>query len=200
MNNLELKVCLSNAEEVQSIISQYFVEKLNQTDTYFKIIYGDYKVRNGRCLYTNVLVKLRETVGKEACMIQYDKPDEGLEKLPERHSYPIPDINQFWQIFKPVLDVEHQIKKIRSVYKYKNARIYIDEFGCLGTFLKIEIITNDNNYVAEQNDSKVPPVAEMKGKEETASEVMDYLVKLMKIENCEKILKCYDGLFKYKFL
>ncbi len=175
MKNLELKVRLPNPTEVQTIIKQYFIEILDQTDTYFR-------VTNGR-------LKLREEVGKEAFMIQYQRPDTATEKVSEYHLYPIPDVIQFWQIFGPTLQVEVVVKKIRHLYLYENARIHIDTVDDLGSFLEIEVvINNEEQHFAQQNDPKVLPQAEPK-KEKTASAVMEYLVNLMKITDCEKI-KC----------
>ena len=157
MKNLELKVRLPNPTEVQTIIKQYFIEILDQTDTYFR-------VTNGR-------LKLREEVGKEAFMIQYQRPDTATEKVSEYHLYQIPDVIQFWQIFGPTLQVEVVVKKIRHLYLYENARIHIDTVYDLGSFLEIEVVINNTKQ------------------EETASTIMDYLVNLMKITDCEKI-KC----------
>lgn len=139
MKNLEIKVELTNNEfsVISILLRDYFIEDLQQKDTY-------YQTTQGR-------LKLREETNKTAYFIYYERPDIHADRYSSYEFFEIKNINTFHNVFKYALIKELIVEKCRSLYLIKNARIHLDKVNNLGYFLEIEIVISTDK---EMNDSK----------------------------------------------
>jgi adenylate cyclase, class 2 len=163
LKNLELKA-YRRSDYGNDFLKPHFIEVLHQTDTY-------YKTTNGR-------LKLREETGKEAYAIRYDRTNEASERTCVYDCYPIPNADLFKQVFGGALVQEIQVRKDRSLYLYKNARIHIDSVYGLDTlFIEIEVVFRTH---------------------ESASALMEELLKVLDIKPEDKLSLGYRELLLAK--
>ena len=109
MENFELKA-YRKTDAGQEFLKPYFVEVLNQTDTYFKATPPQ-------------RLKLREEQ-KRNYVIRYDRENEAKERTCIYDFYPIENLDLFKKVFcdSGSLSQEIVVKKKRELYLYKNAR------------------------------------------------------------------------------
>ena len=109
MENFELKA-YRKTDAGQEFLKPYFVEVLNQTDTYFKATPPQ-------------RLKLREEQ-KRNYVIRYDRENEAKERTCIYDFYPIYNLDLFKKVFcdSGALSQEIVVKKKRELYLYKNAR------------------------------------------------------------------------------
>lgn len=99
---------------------------IRQTDTYFHTARGR--------------LKLRRTGGGGAELIQYDRPDDPSARWSTYVRIPVQEPDALEGALRRSLGVRSVVRKERTVYLYRTARIHIDEVDGLGTFLEFEIV------------------------------------------------------------
>jgi predicted adenylyl cyclase CyaB len=97
-----------------------------QTDTYFH-------VSRGR-------LKLRETDGRPAVLIWYDRADENRVRGSDYHLTPVTDAESMKAVLAAALGVRGQVHKRREVYLWHNVRIHLDDVVGVGTLLELEAV------------------------------------------------------------
>jgi len=127
-SNIELKVRWDDsnlAVEKAKSFGATFSKVIRQHDTYY--------------INNKVKLKLREIDGENAELIYYLR--EGDEKW--QSDYIVADVSDA-KNHKKILDklfgVLIEIRKVRTLYVFNNARIHIDEVEGLGSFLEFEVI------------------------------------------------------------
>jgi predicted adenylyl cyclase CyaB len=124
--NLEIKLRatrLAKVERVAKGIGTCIFDG-RQVDTYFHI-------RLGR-------LKLRETAGGSE-LIFYRRPDKRSARLCDYMTIRINDPRKLKSFLSDLLGVEQVVKKYRTVYLHRTARIQLDRVQKLGTFIEFEI-------------------------------------------------------------
>jgi adenylate cyclase, class 2 len=135
--NFELKVKIDNLEKYEDLAKSFnasFSKVLDQTDTYFKTGYGK--------------LKLREFSDKNSELIYYDKQQEYSQS--DYIIAGIEDTKNLKKIFSFLFETIVVVKKKRTVYLFKNARIHLDDVNELGTFLEFEVIVSEGDKQARE--------------------------------------------------
>lgn len=139
MTNLEIKVKVSNLEEIKVKIKSTnatHIGSLTQQDTYF--IIGVKRL------------KLREE-GDRSYFVFYTRPDLSSSKISKYHIVHVPLLlKQFSKsVFSFLFGENVVVCKVRQLYIYKNTRIHLDKVEGLGTFLELETVFNSKYTEAE---------------------------------------------------
>jgi adenylate cyclase class 2 len=126
--NLELKARLSSrarAEDRARGVGAEECEILRQTDTYFI-------VPRGR-------LKLRETEGKIAELIAYERAEDADERWSKYKKAEIVDPHGFKDTVAFNVGILAVVRKERKLFLYRGARIHLDEVEGLGSFIEFEV-------------------------------------------------------------
>ncbi len=127
--NLEIKARIDNLAKVRRCAQQLTTEPplhLKQTDTYFFC-------RSGR-------LKLRETVGRPAQLIWYDRPEVQEMRTSRYLIAEIADADATRDLLSAACGVRAVVKKRRELYWYRYVRIHLDQVETLGDFLELEAV------------------------------------------------------------
>ena len=144
MKNIEIKVQIKNIEALLPALRRLCVRKIgviHQTDTYYNIARGRLKVRETR--NANV-----------AELIYYHRPNTALARI---SAYSIvrvssANVHQLKNILVSVLGVYTNVRKERTLYKWRQTRIHIDRVEKLGWFLELETPINGRSRVNAQKE------------------------------------------------
>jgi predicted adenylyl cyclase CyaB len=109
---------------------------LRQTDTYFK-------VDSGR-------LKLREINGKQFELIYYRRPDSKSTRYSDYSIISLPEARSAKSLFRSHFGVTVVVRKKRTLFLYKNARIHIDTVAGLGTFVEFEVVVTKGKRQAQE--------------------------------------------------
>jgi predicted adenylyl cyclase CyaB len=126
--NLELKARISSRKQIETIVRSFARRKfvLRQTDTYFR-------VKNGR-------LKLRVINERTAELIFYLRDESTRRRWSTYEIYPIQSPKEIKKILSEALGALVEVKKKRTLWVYKNARIHVDEVANLGHFMEFEVM------------------------------------------------------------
>lgn len=126
--NLELKARISSRKQIERIALSFARRKLvlKQTDTYFRI-------KNGR-------LKLRVINKKSAELIFYLRNEDTKRRWSAYEVYPLHSPKKMKEMLSNALGVLIEVKKERTLWMYKNARIHIDKVALLGDFIEFEVM------------------------------------------------------------
>ena len=178
LKNLELKA-YRRSDAGSDFLKDYFIEVLHQTDTYYKTTDGRLKLREEQ--RSNMIeidgkweqIKYSDEAEystKIPYVIRYDRTDNATERECVYDFYSVPDANHFRKVFEGALTKEVVVKKYRTLYLYKNARIHLDRVDKLDTpFIEIEVV------IRSEYDAKSAP------------ELMSYLLKVLAIKPEDKL-------------
>jgi predicted adenylyl cyclase CyaB len=126
--NLEFKTRLADVRQTEAALRALGATDagtLVQRDTYFR-------VASGR-------LKLREMPDR-AELIAYDRDETGTEMLSQYTVTPVDTPAAAREELAARHSIRGIVKKSRSLWHYKNARVHLDHVGGLGTFLEIEVV------------------------------------------------------------
>ncbi len=126
--NLELKARVGLGSRPEEEAREAGAEEgaiLRQTDTYFR-------VPKGR-------LKIRETVGSGAELIQYERKEDGPERWSAYRKIPVPDPDALKRALSDALEVLVVVRKERKLFLYKGARIHLDDVEGLGSYIEFEV-------------------------------------------------------------
>jgi predicted adenylyl cyclase CyaB len=137
--NLEIKSVypsLASARSKAKAIGASPQGVLRQTDTYFK-------VRSGR-------LKLREINGRQFELIYYNRPNARSTRYSDYTVVSVPKPGPAKALFRTLFGISVIVRKRRTLFLYKNARIHIDSVEQLGTFLEFEVVVRNGKRQAQQ--------------------------------------------------
>lgn len=129
--NLELKShydSLSRAKRIARAIGAVHKGTLRQVDTYFK-------VRSGR-------LKLREIDGEQFELIYYERANARSSRYSDYHIVQLTESRSARELFRILFGISVVVRKKRTLFLYRNARIHIDSVERLGTFIEFEVVVN----------------------------------------------------------
>ncbi len=127
--NLELKARISSLRRAARIACTLTTRRSlprRQTDTYFR-------VSRGR-------LKLREHLPGTAELIFYYRSNRNSARTSQYAIVPISNPRSLKQMLSAALGVKAVVKKQRALYLFRNARIHLDRFAGLGTFIEFEVL------------------------------------------------------------
>ncbi len=127
--NIELKARCPEPERFREKAEQLahtFEGTRRQTDTFFTIPKGR--------------LKLRESVPGGAVLIPYLRENQSGPRQSDYSLLPVKDVPATKRILSDMFGVRIVVKKIRSVYIYKNVRIHLDHVENLGDFVEFEAV------------------------------------------------------------
>lgn len=127
--NIELKArCadLERAAQAAAAIGATRAGELQQLDTYFKFDHGR--------------LKLRETAGRGAELIAYERADDPALRNSDYYVIPISHPAEMKAALAKRLGVRGEIRKRRELFLWHNVRIHLDDVAGLGTFIEFEAV------------------------------------------------------------
>jgi predicted adenylyl cyclase CyaB len=143
--NIEIKARCRNASSIRDYLIKHradFIGTDNQTDTYFNVLHGRLKLRQGNI---------------ENSLIFYNRENTAGPKLSEVILFPVSQNNE---LLKSALThsngIKVEVKKKREIYFIDNVKFHIDEVEGLGSFIEIEAIDADGgkglSFIKQQCD------------------------------------------------
>jgi len=135
--NLEIKFRMPRLYELERIAGRIGTRIFDgrQVDTYFHI-------QSGR-------LKLRETA-KKSELIFYRRPDKRSARLCSYLTVEVDEPRKVKSALADLLGVKQVVKKHRTLYLCRTARIQLDRVQGLGTFFEIEVPTHGKRVQAQR--------------------------------------------------
>jgi predicted adenylyl cyclase CyaB len=136
--NLELKARIRSCAEARGRAESggaQFQGILRQVDTYFH-------VRNGR-------LKLREHAQGSAELIYYERAEDSPERWSDYMTIPVADPGDLKAALSAALGVLAEVRKERTLFLYRGARIHLDRVEGLGEFIEFEVPVGEAPETAE---------------------------------------------------
>jgi adenylate cyclase, class 2 len=138
--NLELKArCadLALARERARAVATRWLGVDQQTDTYFEVSAGRFK--------------LRESSLSGAQLVPYLRPDAQQARRSDYVVIPVPEPERTRALLAALLGVRRVVRKQREIALFENVRIHLDRVEGLGDFLELEAVWDgDETGEAEQ--------------------------------------------------
>jgi predicted adenylyl cyclase CyaB len=126
--NLELKARIRSCAEARARAESggaHFQGILRQLDTYFH-------VRRGR-------LKLREHAQGPAELIHYERAEDSLERWSNYRTIPVADPGAMKAALSEALGILAEVRKERTLFLYRGARIHLDRVEGLGEYIEFEV-------------------------------------------------------------
>jgi predicted adenylyl cyclase CyaB len=139
MKNLEIKARNVDHSYIRRVLVRMKGEKkgiLHQTDTYFKVPKGRFK--------------LRDEKGKGAYAIYYERGEKAAQRWSIYHTLVVSKPKDFRIFMQTTLGVRVEVVKKRELWLWKNARIHLDTVKALGTFIEIEVVVRKGEAQAQR--------------------------------------------------
>jgi adenylate cyclase, class 2 len=141
MKNIEIKFQISSPEKISSFLSSrpdtLYLWTREQTDIYFQ-------TNTGR-------LKLRLQGDSDAQLIFYQRADDANARESEYYIHNTADGENLRSILEKSLGVNTIVRKIRSLYMFRNVRIHLDDVHGLGHFLEFESVID---YTTSQTSAE----------------------------------------------
>ncbi len=126
--NIEIKAKLADAVMVRQILNDRnarFIGTDHQVDTYFNVVNGRLKLREGNI---------------ENALIYYKRDDKPGPKKSDVKLYKSKPDSMLKGLLEDSLGVLAVVDKVREIYFIDNVKFHIDEVESLGIFVEIEAI------------------------------------------------------------
>ena len=127
--NIELKARCANlqrAAEVAVSLGASRAGELRQLDTYFHFSHGR--------------LKLRETDGRGAELIAYERADDPAFRGSDYYVIPVSHPPEMKAALSKKLGLRGEVRKRRELFLWHNVRIHLDDVAGLGTFIEFEAV------------------------------------------------------------
>ena len=124
--NIELKARTKKADLIREYLLNHQAEFKGidqQTDTYFKVMRGRLKLRQGNI---------------ESSLVYYERPDQLGPKQSDCRLIEIAESGELKEVLTKAIGVLTVVKKSREIFYIKNVKFHIDQLNDLGTFVEIE--------------------------------------------------------------
>ena len=139
--NIELKArCadLHRAAEAALTLGATHAGELRQLDTYFR--------------FAHARLKLRETEGRGAELIAYQRADDPSFRGSDYYVIPVSHPAEMKAALTKKLGVRGEVRKRRALLMWQNVRIHLDDVAGLGTFIEFEAVISpaDDEAISRQ--------------------------------------------------
>ena len=115
---------LTGAETLAKQLSAKYQWRKWQVDTYFHVAHGR--------------LKLREAEGEATELISYFRNNQTGSRESSYQRLVLPASEPLKKMLADTLGILIEVKKLRTLYLYRNVRIHLDEVDSLGNFLELE--------------------------------------------------------------
>ncbi len=135
---IEFKVRCSNIEEQESKfknLNPIFKGEDDQKDTYFEVVKGRLKLREGKI---------------ENALIYYNRANTADAKLSDVALYKHKADENLKRLLTQVHGVKVVVEKRRRIYFIDNVKFHFDKVENLGTFMEVEAIDEDGSIGLEK--------------------------------------------------
>jgi predicted adenylyl cyclase CyaB len=135
--NIEIKARCYNPQTIRDILSAHHADFRgtdHQIDTYFKVLHGRLKLREGNI---------------ENALIYYEREDQEGPKQSTVTLVPTTPGTPLKALLTQALGVLMVVEKHRDIYFIDNVKFHIDDVCDLGTFVEIEAIDYDGSIRSE---------------------------------------------------
>ena len=138
ITNIEIKARSSNNSEIRELLiskNAKFIGKDHQTDVYFNLNRGRFKLRKGNI---------------EHSLIFYDREDKAEAKKSEVLLFKLIEEDGLEQLLTDSLGILVVVDKEREIYFIDNVKFHLDNVSGLGEFVEIEAIDSEGNIGTEE--------------------------------------------------
>jgi len=138
LRNFEFK---ARAEDLKKLeqkllkLNPVFKGEDHQTDTYFNVPGGRFKLREGKI---------------ENALIYYERPDTAAAKASEILLYKHPPEASLKEILVKTNGIKAIVDKKRRIYFIENVKFHFDTVNDLGTFIEVEAIDDNGQRTLEE--------------------------------------------------
>ena len=136
--NYEFKARCADINSLETILLQQgprFAGRDRQLDTYFNVLHGRLKLREGTI---------------ENALIHYDRPDYTGAKQSNVTLYQHQPDRQLKECLVKSLGIKVTVDKQRRIYFINNVKFHFDEVEGLGSFVEVEAIDQDGSIGIEK--------------------------------------------------
>jgi len=137
--NVEIKARSNSPESVRKYLLDHNADFKGldvQTDTYFNVLHGRLKLREGNI---------------ENNLIYYDRSNQAGPKSSSFDLVKIEDAKGIKEVLEKSLGIKMIVKKKREIYYVANVKFHIDEVPRLGSFIEIEA----GNILANKTEAEL---------------------------------------------
>jgi adenylate cyclase class 2 len=137
--NVEIKAQCANPAFVRQWLQTMNAEFIGtdfQTDTYFNVIQGRLKLREGNI---------------ETNLIFYERDNQPGPKNSQFHLVRVLNPSELKAVLEKSCGIKMVVKKKREIYYIKNVKFHIDEVPGLGSFVEIEA----GNILADKTEAQL---------------------------------------------
>jgi predicted adenylyl cyclase CyaB len=143
MTNIEIKARCAEPSQLRERLAEAGVPlaaRMRQVDTYFHVHHGR--------------LKLRETEGRDAQLIQYERADETAAHTSDYLIAPVADPGPLKEALTRALGVRVVVEKTRELYLSGCTRVHLDEVAGLGGFLELETVVTTQTVAAAERECR----------------------------------------------
>jgi len=136
--NIEFKAAANKLAELEAILQQHnplFIGEDHQIDTYFNVLKGRLKLREGNI---------------ENALIHYERQDFAGAKSSHVLLYQHEPDKMLKEILIKTLGIKAVVDKRRKIYFIENVKFHFDTVEGLGTFVEVEAIDKDGSIGKEK--------------------------------------------------
>jgi len=136
--NIEIKAKCHDPGKLRGMLKSQnpdFKGTDHQIDTYFNVLHGRLKLREGKI---------------ENSLIHYDREDKKGPKKAKVTLFEVKPESSIKELLTNALGILTVVDKKREIYFIKNVKFHIDEVDGLGTFVEIEAIDKEGNIGQEK--------------------------------------------------
>ncbi len=138
LRNFEFKARADEIEKSENLLltlNPEFKGIDHQTDTYFNVVHGRLKLREGNIENSLINYEREDYAGaKESRVILYRHTSDAALK----------------EILTKQLGVKVVVKKKRKIYFVENVKIHFDQVEQLGTFIEVEAIDKKGSFTTDE--------------------------------------------------
>ena len=149
--NYEFKARCTAIEPLEQILlkkNPRFIGTDHQVDTYFNVVSGRMKLREGNI---------------ENSLIHYERPDTTGAKQSNVLLYNHEPSDSLKRILTSALGIKIVVDKTRKIYFIDNVKFHFDEVKELGSFVEVEAIDKDGSIGIEKLKSQCDDYAKLFG-------------------------------------
>lgn len=169
--NFEFKAVAAHVEELENKLLELhprFIGTDHQTDTYFNVVNGRLKLREGNI---------------ENSLIYYERQNVAEAKQSKILLYPHAPNKSLKEILIKLHGIKATVTKIRKIYFIDNVKFHFDKVSQLGTFIEVEAIDTTGNLGIEKLKEQCHQYATLFGirsSDYIAESYSDMIIKLNK--------------------
>lgn len=136
--NIEFKAKTNDVLAAEKILLQHntrFIGEDHQVDTYFNVVNGRLKLREGNIENALIHYERENTAGSKSSqvLLYQHQPDQNLKA-----------------ILTKALGIKAEVDKRRKIYFIDNVKFHFDTVQNLGTFIEVEAIDKDGSIGKEK--------------------------------------------------